>query len=154
MANAASPSGLGRVPMTSKSRSGSQGRRSTEVIGGIQEEEEEEDEEGDFVEGGEGILDNALIDEDEEDEKWEDTDQFGPELGSPTPVADPNLGLLAPPPALDSIGPDRTSSVGSGPLTHEALRKKDAQDEEKAASEKASSVGKAKNKSDVVAALD
>lgn len=151
MANTASPSGLGRVPITSKSRSGSQGRRSTEVIGGIQEEEEEEDEEGDLVEGGEGILDNALIDEDEEDEKWEDTDQFGPELGSPTPVADPNLGLLAPPPALDAIGPDRTSSVGSGPLTHEALRKKDAEDEEKAASEKASSVGKAKDKVDAVA---
>lgn len=138
--------------MTSKSRSGSQGRRSTEVIGGIQEEEEEEDEEGDLVEGiegGEGILDNALIDED--DEKWEDADQFGPELGSPTPVADPNHDLLAPPPALDTIGPDRASSVGSGPLTHEALRKKDAEDEEKAASEKASSVGKSKDNAEVVA---
>lgn len=133
--------------MTSKSRSGSQGRRSTEVIGGIQEEEEEEDEEGELVEGGEGILDNALIDEDEE--KWEDADQFGPELGSPTPAADPNRGLLAPPPALDAIGPDRTSSVGSGPLTHEALRKKDAEDEEKAASEKASSVGKSSKSKDI-----
>jgi hypothetical protein len=36
-------------------------------------------------------------------------------------------------------------------LTHEALRKKDAEDEEKAASEKASSVGKAKDKVDAVA---
>lgn len=102
-----------------------------------------------MVEGGEGILDNALIDEDEE--KWEDADQFGPELGSPTPVADPSLGLLVPPPALDSIDPDRTSSVGSGPLTHEALRKKDAEDEEKAASEKA---GSAKDKADIVAVVD
>lgn len=134
MANAISPSGLGRVPMATKSRSGSQGRRSTEVIGGIQEEEEEEDEEDDMVGG---------IDEDEE--KWEDADQFGPELEITKPRADTSAGLLAPPPALnDSSG--RTSSVGSGPLTHAALRKKDAQDEEEAASVKTGSVGKGKEK--------
>jgi serine/threonine protein kinase len=155
MANSSSPSGLGRVAMgPTKSRSGSiQGRRSGEVIGGIQEEEEEEeeDEENELVGGideHEGILANAIIDDDEG--KWEDTDQFGPELESPLPMVETGAGLLAPPLLLNT-DPERNSSVGSGPLTHEALRKKDALDEESAASDKATSLGKGKDKVDAVA---
>lgn len=160
MANSnSSPNGLGRVAMgTTKSRSGSiQGRRSGEVIGGIQEEEEEEDEEDDGVGGideHEGILANALIDDDEG--KWEDADQFGPDLDSPIPMVETGVGLLAPPIML-AADPDRNSSVGSGPLTYEALRKKDALDEESAASDKAASLnslGKGKDKVDAVAVTD
>lgn len=144
MANTSSPSGLGRVPMATKSRSGSvPGRRSNDGIGGIQEEEEEEDEEDGFIGGvdeDEGILANAIVDED--DEKWEDADQdIVPDIGSPTPMAEPSVGLLAPP-----FGPERNMSVASAPLTHEALRQKDAEDEEQAASDKAVSEGKGKGK--------
>lgn len=150
MANASSPSGLGRVPMAPSSRSGSiPGRRSAEIIGGI--EEEEEDEHGELVEGideDEGILANAVIDEDEDDEeKWEDADQFGPELGSAAPANEADTGMLEPPSTLGDFS-DRNSSTASVPLTHEALKQKDAQDEEKAASE-----GKGKSKASVEAAI-
>jgi hypothetical protein len=157
MANSSSPSGLGRVAVGTKSQSGSiQGRRSGEVIGGIQEEEEEDDdEEGELVGGideDEGILANAIIDDDDEG-KWEDADQFGPELESPLPIVETDVGPLAPP-ILLNMDPDRNSSIGSGPLTHEALRKKDALDEESAVSDKAASLGKGKDKVDAVAVLD
>lgn len=148
-----SPSGLGRIPMATKPRSGSlQGQQNTEGIGGIQEEEEEEeegDQEHELVGGideDEGILANAITDDDEG--KWEDTDQFGPELDSP-PMQEIGIGFLAPPKILNA-DPDRNSSVGSGPLTHEALRKKDALDEETAASDKAASLGKGKEKGDAL----
>lgn len=138
--------------MGTKPRSGSlQGQQNTEVIGGIQEEEEEEEDQEHELVGGmdedEGILANAITDDDEG--KWEDTDQFGPELESPVPMQEIGIGFLAPPQILHS-DPDRTSSVGSGPLTHEALRKKDALDEETAASDKAASLGKGKEKSDAL----
>jgi serine/threonine protein kinase len=146
-----SPSGLGRVPMGTKPRSGSlQGQQNTEVIGGIQEEEEEEDQEDELVGGIDedgGILANAITDDD--DGKWEDTDQFGPELESPVPMQEIGIGFLAPPQILHS-DPDRTSSVGSGPLTQEALRKKDALDEETAASDKAASLNKGMEKVDAL----
>lgn len=133
--------------MAPGSRSGSTpGRRSAEIIGGI--EEEEEDEHGELVEGideDEGILANAVIDEDDDDEeKWEDADQFGTELA---PVTEANAGLLAPPPGLDEVA-SRNGSTASVPLTREALQQKNAQDEEKAASE-----GKGKEKADVDAAI-
>ena len=137
--------------MGTKPRSGSlQGQQNTEVIGGIQEEEEEEeeDQEHELVEGmdeNDGILANAIIDDDES--KWEDADQFGPELESPVPMEEIGIGFLAPPQILHS-DPDRTSSVGSGPLTQEALRKKDALDEETAASDNAASLGKGKEKTE------
>jgi len=136
--------------MGTKPRSGSlQGQQNTEVIGGIQEEEEEEDQEDELVGGideDEGILANAAITDDDEG-KWEDTDQFGPELESPVPMQEIGIGFLAPP-QISHADPERTSSVGSGPLTQEALRKKDALDEETAASDKAASLGKGKEKSD------
>lgn len=136
--------------MAPGSRSGSiPGRRSAEIIGGI--EEEEEDEHGELVEGideDEGILANAVIDEDEDDEeKWEDADQFGPELGSAAPASEADNGMLEPPSTLGDFS-DRNSSTASVPLTHEALKQKDAQDEEKAASE-----GKGKSKASVEAAI-
>lgn len=139
MANSSSPSGLGRVPAPSGSRSGSiPGRRSAEIIGGIEEEEEEEEEGGELVGGideDEGILANAIIDEDEDDEgKWEDADQFGPELEDPTPVTEADDDLLAPPSTLDEMS-GRNASTASVPLTREALQQKNAQDEENAASE-------------------
>jgi hypothetical protein len=93
-------------------------------------------------------LANAIIDDDEG--KWEDADQFGPELESPLPMVETGAGLLAPPLLLNT-DPERNSSVGSGPLTHEALRKKDALDEETAASDKATNLGKGKDKVDAVA---
>ena len=40
--------------------------------------------------------------------------------------------------------------MGSGPLTQEALRKKDALDEETAASDKAASLNKGKEKADAL----
>lgn len=150
MANSSSPSGLGRVAMGTKSRSNSiPGRRSTEVIGGIQEEEEDIEEEEDELVGGidedEGILANAMHDDDAG--KWEDTDQFGPELESAVaPMPESGIRLLAPS-RLSEAEADRASSVGSGPLTHEALRKKDALDEETAANDK----GKGKDKVEPVA---
>lgn len=109
-------------------------------------EEEEEEDEGDDLVGGidedEGILANAIIDED--DEKWEDADQYVPELGSPLALAEPDTELLAPPAIAE-----RNSSVASAPLTQEALMKKNAEDEEQVASEKAASEGKGKEKADV-----
>lgn len=138
--------------MGTKPRSGSlQGQQNTEGIGGIQEEEEEEEEDQEHelvggIDEDEGILANAITDDDEG--KWEDTDQFGPELDSP-PMQEIGIGFLAPPKILNS-DPDRNSSVGSGPLTHEALRKKDALDEETAASDKAASLGKGKEKGDAL----
>lgn len=137
-----------------KSRSNSiPGRRSTEVIGGIQEEEEDIEEQEDELIGGidedEGILANALHDDDAG--KWEDTDQFGPELDSAAaPMPESGIRLLAPS-RLSDADADRASSVGSGPLTQEALRKKDALDEETAANDKAASLDKGKDKVEPVA---
>lgn len=164
MANS-SPNGSSRVPMGANPRSNSiPGRRSAEIIGGIEEEEEEEelaeaDEIDEEAAGGieehEGILANAVIDEDEDDDKWEDADQFGPELvepdlGRPTPMAgESEHGLLAPPPALKEMH-ERNASVSSVPLTHEALKQKNAQDEEVAAGEsKAKEMEKEKEKADL-----
>lgn len=148
---ATSPSGLGRVPMAPGSRSGSvPGRRSAEIIGGIEEEEEEE-EDGEGGEGGEGGEEVLLEEEDDEDgeEKWVDADQFGPELEVPPAVpeagAEAGEGLLAPAPALKEADVlADTESGASVPLTHEALKMKDEQDEEVAAASASGKEGKEK----------
>ena len=101
------------------------------MVGGIDEDE--------------GILANAMIDDD--GGKWEDADQFGPELENTSGMPESGIRLLAPSIMSDAEG-DRASSIGSGPLTHEALRKKDALDEETAANDKAASLGKGKEKID------
>jgi len=133
-----SPSGFGRTPMATGSRSASvQGRRSGEIVGGIAEEEEDEEE---------GILSHTVVNEEDEDdgdeEKWEDADQFGPELPSPTPgvTTDEAVSPLLPVPDLDLPPADKEGAItaldarnlssASIPLTQEALAKKDKQDEE------------------------
>lgn len=139
-----SPSGFGRTPMATGSRGTSvQGRRSGEIVGGIAEEEEDEEAE-------EGILSHGVVNEEaeDEDEKWEDADQFGPELPSPTPGAatDEAVSPLLPvsdldlppvfPPTDEGKGKDtRNLSTASIPLTQEALAEKDKQDEERKATE-------------------
>ncbi|OQO09011.1 hypothetical protein B0A48_05902 [Cryoendolithus antarcticus] len=147
--NSASPSGFGRVPMGASSRSGSvPGRRSGEMIGGIQEEEEDEDDEFDPGPGLQSALPLDEDDEDDGDEKWEEMDQFGPELGSPG-MGSPGLGspgLLSEeaespisPPEEDTLvepnvnGRRSAASAHSIPLTAEALAKKDAADLDDAA---------------------
>jgi hypothetical protein len=102
------------------------------MIGVIGEEEEEEDAEA--VDHG-----NALQEEDDGDEeKWEEVDHFGPEL---LPVHAPPseqsaISPISPLPDLDEHlnepyedSQHSRASVGSIPLTHEALAKKDAEDE-------------------------
>ena len=136
--------------MNTGSRSTSiQGRRSGEIIGGIEEEEEGEEPKED------GILGNhAIVDEEEEDdgddEKWVDADQFGPELSSPTPGAVTDDPVSPPVPVPDLVIPSgfsvveedeettkandvanlapRNVSTASIPLTEAALAKKDKQD--------------------------
>ncbi|QIW99986.1 hypothetical protein AMS68_005504 [Peltaster fructicola] len=69
-----SPSGFGRVSLPSRSGSMS-GRRSGEIMPGVTEEDEN---------------DEAFEDEDDDDDgKWEEVDQFGPELPSTSPGFSP-----------------------------------------------------------------
>lgn len=132
MASSSSPSGLGRVPFATGSRSDPlQGRRSGEIVGGIAEEEEEEDD----LDGG--FFGNAIPADQEDDEKWEELgDQFGPELRSPGALTEetltPPVAALEEedePPDADFGGRTSVASTtGSVPLTHEALAQKDAAD--------------------------
>lgn len=107
MGGTSSPSGYGRVPM------GNAPRRSGDMMLGVTEEEEEDEEED---EGEDEDEDDEMLEDDAEggDEgKWEEVDQFGPELGSALPsAADDAASSLV---RSSEVEPDAQDAAKEGP---------------------------------------